>query len=297
LHNADFSEILAFTEVVRGGSFTRAAENLRMPKSTLSRKVAELEERLGARLLQRTTRKVNLTDIGRAYYEHAMRVVSELEQAQELVSDMQATPKGVLRITTPITFGVLGPLIAEYLRLYPEVQVELSSTGKVVDLVEERFDLALRAGHASDSSLVGRKVGVVRRCVLGAPELVKRIGRLKHPSELERHDCLVFAPEGNLWRLNSGSKEVEVLVRSRLQSNDYDMLRSVASSGFGFSLLPEYQCIEDVRLGRLTRALENWSALEIPIYALHPSTRHVPPKVTAFLDLVRDRLALTLTPT
>lgn len=295
--NADLSEILVFTQVVRQGSFSAAARSLEMPKSTVSRKVAELEARVGARLLQRTTRSVSLTDVGRAYYERCARIIAELEEAEQVVTQMQATPKGLLRVTAPISFAVLGPLIAEYLTLYPDVQVELLSTGRRVDLIEERFDLALRAGPPPDSSLVGRKVGVVRRCVLAAPALAKRLGQLKDPATLERQDCLVFTPEGTTWMLASGSKEVEVRVSPRLVANDYDLLRSVAREGFGLALLPEYQCLEDVAAGRLVPVLEGWSAREVPVYALYPSARHLAPKVLALLDLLRDRLALTLTPT
>ncbi len=294
LPNADLGEILAFTQVVRGGSFTAAAKSLGMPKSTVSRKIAELEGRVGARLLQRTTRSVSLTDVGRRYYEHCARVVAELEEAEQVVMQMQATPRGMLRITTPVTFSVLAPLLAEYLRLYPDVQVEVFSTDRRVDLVEERFDLALRAGVTPDSTLTGRKVGVVRRCVLGAPSLVKRLGLLKQPSELERHDCLVFAPDGTTWTLVSGGKQTDVTVRPRLVANDYEMLRAATRTGLGLALLPEYLCLEDVAAGRLTRAPDAWSARELPIHALYPSLRHLSPKVIALLDLLRDRLSLTL---
>lgn len=294
--NADLGEILVFTRVVRGGSFTAAATSLGMPKSTVSRKISELEARVGARLLQRTTRSVSLTDVGRAYYEVCARIVAELEEAEQVVTQMQATPRGLLRITTPVTFSVLSPVLADYMRLYPDVQVEVYAEQRRVDLVEERFDLSLRAGAVPESTLVARKVGVVRRCVLGAPSLLERLGPIRQPSDLERHDCLVFAPEGATWTLGSGTKEVEVATRPRLLSNDYDVLRGVARAGFGLALLPEYQCIEDVEAGRLSRALAGWSAREIPIFAMYPSTRHLPPKVSAFLELLRDRLALTLSP-
>lgn len=296
LPNADLGEILVFTQVVRGGSFTAAARALDMPKSTVSRKVAELEARVGARLLQRTTRSVSLTDVGRAYYERCARIIVELEEAEQVVSQMQATPRGLLRISVPLSFAVLGPLIAEYLRRYPDVQVEVFSTGRRVDLIEERYDLALRAGPPPDSTLIGRKVGVVRRCVLGAPALVERIGPLDEPMALQRQDCLVFTPEGTTWTLAAGTKAVDVSVAPRFCANDYDLLRAVARGGFGLALLPEYQCIEDVKAGRLTRVLDAWSAREVPVYALYPSARHLSPKVIALLDLLRERLAWTLGP-
>lgn len=265
-----------------------------MPKSTVSRKVSDLEARVGARLLQRTTRSVTLTDVGRAYYERCVRIVAELEEAEQVVSQMQATPRGLLRITVPISFAVLGPLIARYLALYPDVQVEVFSTGRRVDLIEERYDLALRAGPPPDSTLIGRKVGVVRRCVLAAPQLAQRIGPLSDPTSLERLDCVVFAPEGTTWTLVSGTKQTEVHLQPRLMANDYDLLRSVARDGFGLALLPEYQCLDDVAQGRLVPVLAGWSAREVPVYALYPSARHLSPKVIALLDLLHERLALTL---
>lgn len=292
--SADLSEILVFTHVVRSGSFTAAGKALGMPKSTVSRKLSDLEARVGARLLQRTTRSVTLTDVGRAYYERCVRIVAELEEAEQVVSQMQATPRGLLRITVPISFAVLGPLIARYLALYPDVQVEVFSTGRRVDLIEERYDLALRAGPPPDSTLIGRKVGVVRRCVLAAPQLAKRIGTLSEPAGLERLDCVVFAPEGTTWTLVSGTKQTEVQLQPRLMANDYDLLRSVARDGFGLALLPEYQCLDDVAEGRLVRVLDGWSAREVPVYALYPSARHLSPKVIALLDLLHERLALTL---
>lgn len=294
--SADLGELVVFTQVVRCGSFTAASRSLGMPKSTVSRKVAELETRIGARLLQRTTRSLSLTDIGRAYYERCARIIADLEEAEQVVTRMQATPRGLLRVTVPNSFAVLGPLFAEYLALYPDVQVEVLSTGRRVDLIEERFDVALRAGPPPDSTLIGRKVGVVRRCVLAAPEFVKRAGIFKEPAALERQDCLVFTPEGTTWTLASGAKEVQVHVSPRLAANDYDLLRAVARNGFGLALLPEYQCLEDVGSGRLVRVLEAWSAREVPVYALYPSARHLSPKVIALLDLLRDRLALTLGP-
>ncbi len=294
--NADLGEIMAFTQVVHGGSFTAAAKVLGMPKSTLSRKIADLETRVGARLLQRTTRSVSLTEVGRAYYERCVRVIAELEEAEEVVSKMQATPRGLLRITVPTNFAILAPLVAEYMRLYPDVQVEVFSSGRRVDLIEERFDLALRAGLPPDSTLVGRKLGVVRKSVLGAPSLVERLGVIQDPAMLQGLPCLVFAPEGNTWSLTSGNKEVDVTVESRLIANDYDLLRGLAREGVGWALLPEYQCQEDVAHGRLIRGLSGWSAKEVPVFALYPSTRHLSPKVLALLDLMRDRLDLSLAP-
>jgi len=289
--SVDLSEILVFTRVVQGGSFTAASSSLGMPKSTVSRKLSELEERIGARLLQRTTRKLSLTDVGRIYYEHCVRIVAELEEAQLAVTQLQSTPKGLLRLTAPVTFSPVAPIVAEYLRLYPDVQVDLVCTDRNVNLVEEGFDLALRLGYTPDSTVISRKLGVVRRYLLAAPGLIDRLGVPKEPADLERLPCLVFAPGGSTWTLVSGSKQLEVTVHPRLAINDYDILRSVAREGIGIALLPEHQCLEDVSSARLRRVLDAWSAPGIPIFALYPSTRHLSPKVVSLLELLRSRLA------
>ncbi len=287
----DLNEAAVFARVVQDGSFTKAAQSLGIPKSTVSRRVAELEARVGVRLLQRTTRKLALTDSGRLYYEHAARALAELEQAERAVGELQAVPRGMLRITTPLAFSLLGPLLAEYLRRYPEVHVDLYASDRRVDLVEERFDLALRAGPARDSSLVARRLGAVRRVLVAAPEVARKL-RLKTPEDLERENCLVFAPDGKNWTLTTGAKAVSVTVTPRMTVNDYDMLCSVTRAGFGVALLPEYQCTADVASGALRRLLPQWSAPEVPVYALYPSARHLSPSVAALLDLLRDELGL-----
>jgi DNA-binding transcriptional LysR family regulator len=292
--SVDLSEILVFTRVVQGGSFTAASSSLGMPKSTVSRKLSELEERIGARLLQRTTRRLSLTDVGRTYYEHCVRIVAELEEAQLAVTQLQSTPKGLLRLTAPATFSPLGPILAEYLRLYPDVHVEVVCTDRNVDLVEERFDLALRFGYTPDSTMISRKLGVVRRFLFAAPAFIDRLGAPKEPADLERLPCLVFAPVGGTWALASASKELEVTVSPRLAINDYDLLRSLAREGIGIALLPEYQCLEDVTSARLRRVLDAWAAPGIPIFALYPSTRHLSPKVVSLLELLRSRLAMSI---
>ncbi len=287
----DLNEAAVLVRVVQGGSFTKAAQSLGLPKSTVSRRVAELEARVGVRLLQRTTRKLSLTDSGRLYYEHAARALAELEHAERSVAELGATPRGTLRLTTPLAFSLLGPLLAEYLRRYPEVSVELYASDRRVDLVAERFDLALRAGPARDSSLVARRLGAVRRVLVAAPKLAQKL-RLRAPADLTREHCLVFAPDGHEWTLTSGNKTLRVQVTPRLTVNDYDMLSSVARAGYGVALLPEYQCSSEVEAGALRRVLPAWSAPEVPVYALYPSARHLSPSVRALLELLREGLGL-----
>src|SRR5262245_24864330 len=188
----DLNELLVFTRVVQAGSFTAAARLLKMPKSSVSRKVSDLEERIGARLLHRTTRKLGLTDAGRIYFERAAPIVSDIEQVDQAVAELQATPRGLLRITAPLSFGLVGPIVASFLEQNSEVRVDLVCTDRVVNLVEEGFDVAIRAGHLADSALVARRLGVLRRVLVAAPAYLKRYPHVKAPNDLEKHPCIAF---------------------------------------------------------------------------------------------------------
>jgi DNA-binding transcriptional LysR family regulator len=288
----DLNEILVFARVVQVGSFTGAARELDMPKSTVSRKVSELEERLGARLLQRTTRKLSLTDVGQTYYQHAARVVAELEEAELAVTRMQDAPRGLLRVTTPLNFGFLGPTIATFLERNPEVQIELVCADRVVDLVQEGFDLAVRAGPLADSSLIARRLGTFESFVVASPDFVAEAAEPRTPRDLGRLDCLVFGagPDRTQWKLHRGGKTVAVRVEPRLIVNDFDFLMAAAIGGLGVAMLPVFRCAELLRTGTLRRLLPEWCSLEIPIHAVYPSTRHLSPKVKAFLDHLREEM-------
>ncbi|SEU28363.1 LysR family transcriptional regulator [Stigmatella erecta] len=288
----DLNELLVFAKVVQAGSFTSAARGLRMPKSTVSRKVSELEERVGAQLLQRTTRKLRLTDVGQAYYEHCARIVAEAEQAELAVTRMQSAPHGLLRVTAPLAFNFMGTMIAEFLAGYPEVQIEMVCTDRTVDLVEEGFDLAVRAGKLADSSsLIARRLGSIERVAMASPRYIQERGVPKSPKELAAHDCLLFGAgaSGNVWTLHSGSRTAEVPIRARLTVNEPDMLRAVALAGFGIALLPNTHYAKDIDAGRLQRLLPEWSSPGAPVNAVYPATRHHSPKVMAFVDFLKER--------
>ncbi len=285
-------EIVIFTEVAKGRSFTAAGKQLGLPKSTVSRKLAELEARVGARLLQRTTRSVSLTDVGRVYHEHCLRILAQVEEATLAVSDLQASPQGLLRVSAPVAFSMLGPILAEYLAANPKVQLELVSTDRRVDLVAEGFDLALRAGPARDSSLIARRLGQVRRRLVAAPSVAASCRR--HRRQLfQLREAVVFAPDGNTWELRSGSKTTRVQITPRLTVNDYDLLLSVTRAGCGIALLPEHLCAADLASGALVPVLETWTAEAVPFFALYPSRRHLAPKVSALIELLRARLDLS----
>lgn len=288
----DLNELVVFVEVVRAGSFTAAARALSMPKSTASRKVAELEARLGVQLLQRTTRRLRLTDVGAAYHERAARVVGEARAADQLVAELHATPCGVLRVTAPLTFAFLGAVVAEFLKLQPAVRVEMVCTDRVVDLVAENFDVAIRAGRMADSGLVARRLGTVQRFLVAAPSYLRRRPAPRTPALLTEHDTIVFGggQEGRTWTLHSGREHVEVRLEPRLVVNDYDLVQEAAWAGLGITLLPDY-LLGEARGPRLDRVLPVWTAPIIPVHAVYPSGRHVPKKLTTFLDLLKRRFA------
>lgn len=292
----DLNELLIFTRVVQAGSFTKAAKQLDMPKSSVSRKVSELEDRIGARLLQRTTRQLGLTDAGRIYFEHAARIVAQVEEADQAVNRMQATPRGLLRVTAPLSFAMLGPIVAEFLARYADVQVELSCTDRAVDLIEEGFDLAIRAGKLEDSTLVARNLGALKRVLVAAPGYCKLHGTPKTPADLATHACITFGAgaQPNVWTLYDDDRPVDVRVTARLVVNDFDMMGDAARAGLGIAYMPEYVCAHDLAAGRLRHVLPRWCSAVAPVQALYPTARHLSPKVTAFLDLVRERFSLKL---
>ena len=282
----DLNEIVVFANVVSAGSFAAAARSLDIPRSTVSRKVADLEERLGARLLQRTTRKLSLTDVGRAYYRHAERVVAEVEEAELSITRLQDVPRGLLRITAPLNFDHLGPLVAAFLSLYPEVQIKMICTDRTVDLIQEGCDVAIRAGRLADSALIARRLGTLESFVVASPAFLEAGGAPAIPADLAHFDCLVFGAgtERSAWRLSRAGEEIQVSVRVRYMVNDFEMLRAAAVAGLGISIVPAHLAASDLREGRLIRVLQGWSSRDAPIHAVYPSSRHLSPTLRAFLE-------------
>jgi DNA-binding transcriptional LysR family regulator len=288
----DLNELHVFTKVVESGSFVGASRALGMPKSTVSRKVSELEERLGARLLQRTTRKLSLTDVGHTYYLHAARVVAEVEAAERAVTRMQETPRGLVRMTTPLNFGFLAPILASFMRRYPEVQIELVGADRLVDLIEEGFDVAIRAGALEDSSLVARSLGKIESFLVASPAFLRRHGMPKKPEDLASYDCVAFGAgsERASWRLTRDGKTTTVDVHPRFVVNDFEFLDEAARSGLGIAALPIFRCSDDLRTKKLRRILPEWCARTSPLHAVYPSARHLSPKVKALLDHLGEQM-------
>jgi DNA-binding transcriptional LysR family regulator len=282
----DLNALHVFAKVVHMGSFTSAARALGMPKSTVSQRITELEERLGARLLQRTTRRLSLTDAGRVYYDHCVRIVAEVEDAERAVASLQEAPRGLLRITVLANSRFLGTVLSDFLGRHGGIQLEVLCTDRMVDLVEESFDLAIRAGALSDSTLIARHLGAIHFILVASPQYLEKHGRPRSPRELAKHACLIFSvgAQPRVLHLTQGEEALEVSLTPTLSVNDLDILQAAALCGVGIALLPAYSCIEDLRARRLERVLPIWQTPAEPVHAVYPSGRHLSPKVKAILD-------------
>jgi DNA-binding transcriptional LysR family regulator len=288
----DLNEIAVFARVVQAGSFTKAATALGIPKSTVSRKVTALEERLKARLLNRTTRRLSLTDVGRTYYDYSARIVSDMEDAERAVSSMQETPRGLLRVTTPLNIAFLGPIVSDFLKRYPEVRLELVATGRRVDLIEERFDLAIRAGTLNDSTLVARSLGQLTWFLIAAPAYLKKRGRPPSPESLKDHDTVLFGvdPSYAILRFKKGDEIAQVSLVPRMLVGDMDVVHAAVAAGLGIASLPSFFCLDDLRARRFERVLRDWNTPSTPMHVVYPSSRHVSSKVKSFVDHLHARM-------
>jgi DNA-binding transcriptional LysR family regulator len=285
----DLNEILAFVHVARSGSFTAAARALGLPKATVSRRVARLEARLAARLLQRSTRRTSLTEVGRVYYERSQHAVSELENAERLLAEVNARPSGTLRVNASFDFGRdhLAPWLAELHARYPELRIELELSQRRVDLIAENIDVAIRGGALPDSTLIARKLFDSLLIFCASPAYLKRKGTPRTPSELARHACLALARR---WPLTGPNGTAEIELEGWLAANEFGVLREAALSGAGVALLAESSVTEELRSGRLRRVLPDHGVVGGGLYAVYPSSHHLSPKVRVFVDFLQEKL-------
>ncbi len=235
---------------------------------------------------------MSLTDAGRIFYDYCARIVTEVESAERAVSSLEETPRGVLRVTAGTNTTFLGPIVRDYLKHYPEVRLELFCTGRNVDLVEERFDVGIRAGRLPDSTLIAKSLGNVSWFLVAPPAYLKRRGRPRSPEDLKVHDCLFFGVgiDRATHHLERGGESREVDVPARMMVSDTDILHAVVTAGLGIALLPAFRCVEDLRARRLERVLPDWSAPTTPMHVVYPSTRHLSPKVKSFVDHLQQRM-------
>jgi DNA-binding transcriptional LysR family regulator len=284
----ELSELVAFVKVVQAGSFTRAADGLGMQKANLSRVITNLERKLGARLLQRTTRSLSLTEIGREIFERAVGILGAVEDTERVAHRMLSEPRGILRLTCGVEFGMIAVSrwITEYLDRYPQVSVECDFTGRIVDIVHEGFDLAIRIGNLTDSSLAARRLGELRYALFASPEYLARRGTPGTPEELSRHELLRFSAGSHrhAWLLKHGNTERRVDAGGRLRINNSFAVRDAAVRGLGIAQLPLAVVRESRQAGFLVRVLQDWEPAPVPVHAVFPGTRYLTPKVRTFID-------------
>jgi DNA-binding transcriptional LysR family regulator len=274
--------------VVDGGSFSAAAARLKISKSAVSAHVQRLENRLGVRLLNRTTRQVSPTEAGAAYYRHCVRILAEAEAAEQAATALQREPRGTLRISAPDSFGWMhvAPALSSFLRRYSELAVDITLSPAHVDLVDEGLDLAIRIGALEDSRLVVRKLAPSRIILCAAPAYFDERGMPRKPEDLTQHNCICTAllPWGGEWPLIGSRGKVRIAVSGTFRSNSAEMLRAAALDGVGISVLPTWVAAEPLRTGALQRVLPGWELPASAIYAVYPGNRLVSMKVRAFVS-------------
>ena len=291
-----FQAITAFARVVESGSFARAAERIGVSVSAISRQVADLEGHLGARLLNRTTRRLSLTESGRAYYERCVQLLADLEEAEEAVTSASVVPRGTLRLTASTSFGsgYLASAIADFREQHPQLRFDVELSDRAVDLVDEGLDLAVRIGEIGSQALIGRKVGISQLVCCASPSYLELNPAPAVPADLASHRCLTYAYSsiGNQWRFTDATGTAhQVRVSGPVQANNGAMLAALAVAGAGIILEPDIIVAGDVRAGRLARLLPGYSAPSMAIHAAYPSRRHLSAKVRAFVDFLAARFA------
>ncbi|TKC92700.1 LysR family transcriptional regulator [Trinickia terrae] len=281
-----------FVEVVKAKGFRGAADAIGIPNSTLSRRISVLEKAIGLRLLHRTTRKVELTEAGRLYFERCKRIVDEARLAHEQLGEMLAQPSGVLRASLPVDFAVtyLAPLIAEFASLYPGIAFDFDLTPRRVDLVGEPFDVAIRMGESENSQLIARQLALLQPRLYASSGYLERSGEPKEPADLEKHECLSMLKTGlGFWTLHDGKQTVRVSAGGRFTLNNVGLIRRLATLDMGIILTPEEIVADELASGRLRLIMPAWHGVPMPVYAI-TETRMLPAKTQRFIEFLRERL-------
>lgn len=291
----DLNELQVFAKVVDANGFASAARLLGMPVSSVSRAVSRLEQRLGTQLLHRTTRRISLTDAGLVYHRHCERLLAEAAVAEAAVGGLDQEPRGVLRISAPITFGrfLLAPIVGDFGARYPELRLVVVLTNRYVDLVEEGFDLAIRTGTLPDSNLRSRHLGESPFVIAGSPAC---LGRWKSPPDCHafaRLPCLLLGErvDAGRWPFMEADQPVGVRVQAAMVANDMDLLRHAALAGLGFVMLPSFLIAAELASGALCSVQGNWRLVRGEVHAVYPAHRVASPKVRVLIEFLRERLA------
>jgi DNA-binding transcriptional LysR family regulator len=283
----------AFAKVVELGSFSEAGRALRLSRSAVSKYIGELEDELGVQLLNRTTRRVSPTENGQAYFERVLGILGDLDAADQAVTQLQATPRGLLRVNAPMSFGTLqlGPAIAEFMQLYPELRIQLVLSDENVDPLQDGLDVTLRIADLESSSLIARKIVPIARVICASPDYFGARGVPSHPNDLRDHNCLTygFLSTGNQWKLSGKDGDHWIQPSWTLCVNNAEVLRDAAIAGRGIALIPTFIGEDALRTGRLRTCLDDYQAPPLALYALYPPTRHLAVKVRLFIDFLVER--------
>ncbi|MGJ5175691.1 LysR family transcriptional regulator [Bradyrhizobium oligotrophicum] len=287
------SSLRAFVKVVESGSFAEAGRQLRLSRSAISKYIGELEQSLGVQLIVRTTRHASPTETGQRYFERAVSILAELDAADQAVSQSQAAPRGLLRVNAPMSFGTmrLGPVVADFMVLYPELQLQIVLSDDLLDPVQDGFDVTLRIAELESSSLVARRIMPVERVICAAPAYLARHGTPGSPEDLRRHTSLTygFLLTGNQWKLTGRDGDHWIQPAWTLCVNNAEVLRDVAIRGQGIALIPRFIATDALASGALTAILADYTAPPLALYAIYPPTRHLSVKVRLFIDFLVER--------
>lgn len=281
-----------FVAIVDQGGLSKAAEHIGRSPAAVVRTLAELEAYLGVRLMNRSTRRISLTDDGREYLLHCRKILSDVEAAEFSIDVRRQSVSGKLTMTAPVTFGRLhmAPLMQAYLKAHPELQIELILLDRVVDIIEEGFDLALRIGHLADSSLVAKRVGQVRSVVLASPEAIQSFGLLEHPADLHTWPTIIDSAYSENWQFQETGKTLVQTLKPRVFTNQIDVALNCAIEGLGAVKLLSYQACSAVQTGQLQRVLADYEQPPIPVQFVYPHTRLLSPRVRDFINWAAPQL-------
>lgn len=283
-----------FSAVVDASSFVAAADSLGMSKAAVSRYVSELEQRLGVRLMHRTTRKLSLTPEGEVFLARCRDILASIESSEAEISTRSVTASGLLKVSVPVSFGIrhLAPLWSEFLSDHPQVTLDVQLADRVIDLVDEGFDMAVRIARLPDSSLISRQLASTRLVLCAAPSYLKRRGTPAHPSELAQHDVLGYSlmAMGDQWQFTGPEGPVSVKVRPRMWTNNGDSCVAAALQGSGIQLQPTFLIDDELASGQLVEILPQFRSVELGIYAVYPSRKFVLPKVRAMVEFLANEL-------
>ncbi|MEO7071829.1 MAG: LysR family transcriptional regulator [Rhodanobacter sp.] len=290
---SQLEDMRIFAETVDAQSFTAAAERLGLSKQFVSKRIAALEKRLGARLLVRSTRRLRITDLGLAYHERAQRILQEVDAAEQMVTSQTAAPRGVLRLSAPMTFATmhLSALIPAFMQRYPEVLVELELNDRTVDLIGEGYDMAVRIGILADSSLIARRITSVQLITCASPDYLRRHGIPTAPEQLPAHDCLIYGhTRQGEWTFRGAGRTRKISVSGPMRCNNGEMLRDAAIAGLGLVILPDFIVANALVDGRLVEVLEAFRPASFTVHAVYPQHRESSLLVRAFTDFLVERL-------